>query len=461
MSAAIEITIPMLSPQAHLRNKNVKKSAVFGLILRSTNIIFTLLAIPILVKYLGVERFGIWSTLTGLSAFISFADMGLGIGLQNSLSACYGKDDKETPRKYVSSALLPLLALITSLCLIAIYVLPMLDLSRIIKVADGTLVAELVPAAQAFILVFAAGLGSTFFERILIAFQKGYVSNFWLTVGRCVGFFGLVAATQFKAGMPFLIFIFAGSPFLAQIIGGIRAFTKEPWLRPSISAFSSKALKEISSVGFTGLGAQTSYTILQNSPPLILANLFGAASVAAYSVSQKLCGMPLLLLSAFFQPLWPAYREAFMRGDHEWIRTTFRKSLLRAGGACVLYFLIITVLGKPILAIWIGDKTIVPTTALLMACNVWVLLLAWNSVASAFLNAFNHMAGQALYGNFFAVLAIIFALTPLAYANPAVPIWVLLLAGVLPRSIGMLIEVLHIFNSKLKTPSAACLCPRS
>jgi O-antigen/teichoic acid export membrane protein len=60
---------------------------------RAVSIAAVLISIPITLKYLGVDRFSVWMTITSLTALLAFADFGLGNGLMNVVARCYADED--------------------------------------------------------------------------------------------------------------------------------------------------------------------------------------------------------------------------------------------------------------------------------------------------------------------------------------------------------------------------------
>src|SRR6516225_8522455 len=49
-------------------------------------VLTALITVPLTVGYLGMERYGLWMTISSVIAMLAFADLGLGNGLMNVLS---------------------------------------------------------------------------------------------------------------------------------------------------------------------------------------------------------------------------------------------------------------------------------------------------------------------------------------------------------------------------------------
>ena len=118
---------------------------------RVVNIGTGLITIPLTLSYLGKEQFGLWMTLTGFVGFLTFTDMGLGIGLQNVLAECHGKEDKQNPSRYISSTLFVMTLLMVLFISIALFVLPHFDLAKLLKLETESAKKELLLTAQAFL----------------------------------------------------------------------------------------------------------------------------------------------------------------------------------------------------------------------------------------------------------------------------------------------------------------------
>ena len=71
------------------------------------------LAIPMMIRYLGQEQYGVWSTLLTVMSWIVFFDLGVGNGLRNKVAEALARNDKKEAASYIASgySLIGLIAL--------------------------------------------------------------------------------------------------------------------------------------------------------------------------------------------------------------------------------------------------------------------------------------------------------------------------------------------------------------
>lgn len=388
--------------------------------------------------------------LTGFVGFMAFTDLGLGVGLQNSLSESFGRDDDESPREYVSSALAATILLFVIISAAAIFVIPNVPLDRLIKVRTPEAAAELVPTAQCMLIVFACGLPLGFVQRIYHAYQKGYMVNLWLAVGRVAGLLGVLFCVYLELGLPYLVTAIMGLPAICLAIAAYRLFIHEmPFLSPSMKNVRKHAAMAMLGLGVKSSLAQLAYLFLMGGPVLIISNRIDTAAATPFSVTQRMVAMSGMFLATAIQPLWPAYSEAKARGDLKWIAITFRRSLFLSiiiqslvFGVCFLY-------GRDLIRLWAGVDA-VPSQSLLMAVNVWYVFAALALCNVMLLNGLSRFLGRAVYGPLFSLLALALAYyyAP-RYLSEGV-IWATVLIGVLGPTICTSAEVAYFFLKKAR-----------
>src|ERR1039457_1440859 len=77
---------------------------------RCIGIATVFISVPLTLKYLGTERYGLWMAISSAIMILGFSDLGINNGLLNGIAQAHGKGDRELARRYVSSAFFSLTA---------------------------------------------------------------------------------------------------------------------------------------------------------------------------------------------------------------------------------------------------------------------------------------------------------------------------------------------------------------
>ena len=128
---------------------------------------------------------------------------------------------------------------------------------------------------------------------------------------------------------------------------------------------------------------------------LILAHLIGPQAVTQYAIVYQMFSLGPVLFSMFLNALWPAYGEAMVRGDSEWIRATFRRSITIGLCINVPYALVLMLFGNTAAHLWVGYQ-INASSLVLLAFGIWTMMNSLNGPIAVFLNGANAMRFQAI-----------------------------------------------------------------
>ena len=226
------------------REQRIALTSITGLVARVVNVLSGLLTIPLTLPYLGVEQFGIWMAVTGFVAFLSFADFGLSIGLQSRLTASVAKGDKVSPKGYLSTTLCIILVLALLISTLSYYVIPTLELTKLIGLENNENYPILELTVQVVIYLFSIGMFGAVIQRTYEALQEGYYSNIYLIVGRLLGLGSIFIAIELELSLPVIVALYMGGPTVALLLSGFPLLLKRKWLRPSLLSINTKKIKE-------------------------------------------------------------------------------------------------------------------------------------------------------------------------------------------------------------------------
>lgn len=396
--------------QRQSRDKKALWTSLTSLAGRGVSLGVSLVSVPLTLKLLGKDSYGIWVAITAVLGWAGMADLGLGHGVTNRLSTLHGADDREGARRVLSSAAGMIGAISGGLLLLGALSLALLPwrsvLSAPASVGDG----ELVGAVGVSMALFLVGFVQNPFTKVFAAYQEGYLLNYFNLASPLLTLGALGACAWLKPSMPWVVLALSGAPMLPMLAGLAYMFGwHRPWLRPSRSSFDGGLARGLLNTGAAFLIPQIAAIGAWESDYLIVLKVLGPAAVATYATIFRLPSTFQGLLSMWLYPLWPAYAEAAARGDIVWVRERYKKSLVRTMGLSLAGAAGLLLLGRPVVSFWTRGQ-IEATTELLLPMAATLLVGSWCQVHAMALNGLGQLRGQAFYGSISAVINVILSL---------------------------------------------------
>lgn len=370
--------------------KSVRAQAIFkttsvNAVAKIVTAIVQLAMVPIALGYLGSELYGIWMSIAALVAFLQFTDLGVG----NALISLVGQAPASQKHSVAKHLLLRGLVIVSALSLLvgtlgllAISALPWAEWLNIASSA----VSQANFAAQAAIVMFCLGLTLSLVQQVRLGLLEGHLSACYQIAGQLLNLGFLYLATTFGASLAELIvssMVGLQLMQLANLLALLKKLqTQAQKAKPSTNTLS---LREI-------LGESAPFLIIQimglfavQADILIVSHYLGSEAVATYSVTQRLFGMPELMIWVFLISLWPAYANAKAEADWRWVQNTFNKSvrhLLLLNGLIALLLLLA---GNELIGVWTREA-ISPGGALLAGMAAMVVVTTWSANLMALMN---------------------------------------------------------------------------
>lgn len=352
---------------------------------RGIAILTSLISIPLTVRYLGPERYGMWMTASSVIALLGFADLGMGNGLLNAISESDGKDDRKTAQMYVSSAFYMLLGIAALILIIFAFIYPFIPWARVFNVVTDLAIHEAGPSMAIFIVSLAINMPLGVAQRVQLGYQEGFKTHLWGVTGSLLGFGGVLLAIYLKAGLPWLVLAMSGGPCFAMLLNWLELFCRSrKWLFPQWTVFDWTATRKVAGTGMFFLILQIMTLIGNASDNLVIAQVLGSPSVSAYAVTQKLF-TTTMIAQYFIAPLWPAFGEALARKDYAWAKKTLNRALKLSFIMSAVTALPLLLFGKKIIFYWVGPE-LVPSAFMLAGFALFVFLASYGGVMSTFLS---------------------------------------------------------------------------
>lgn len=354
--------------------RRLKQGAASSLISKGVVLAVSAISIPITVRYLGAEDFGVWVSISTTLSMLLVLDFGVANSLTNFVSEAYARDDRDHASTYTTTALGVVLVVALLLGCLAWWIWPLLHWDRLFHLASAAEAPRVGRAVAAALAIFLVGLPAGLAPKILGGYQELRTANLFTALGSLLNLLSIILVAHFHEGLVALVTASSAALVGANLLALLWIFFfHKPWLAPSLKHVNGVAARRMMQSGSEFFALQIAGLIAFNSDNLVVIHYLGPAEVAAYSVAWRLVGYAAIAQTLITPALWPAFSEAFSRGDLSWIRDTFRRTMILTMAIAVSASLLFALVGRWIIRIW-ATRAAVPTQGLLLLMCVWVLI---------------------------------------------------------------------------------------
>lgn len=428
------------------RLRRVALTAIASVGARGINLATTFISVPLTIKYLGIERYGLWLVISSVITLLGFADLGMGNGLLNTVAEADGKDDRTMVREYVSSALFMLLVIAGLFALFWLLIYSQVNWGWVFNLSSARAQAEAGPALMVFMGCFLVGMPLGITQKIQLGYQEGFINNLWQSAGSVLGLLAVLVAIMLQADLPWLVLAMAGSPVLITAINGIMLFgRRNPWLRPHWRAVRRVSAWRVLKTGLLFFVLQIAVAVGFQSDNIVIARYLGADLVPQYAVPMRLFMIVPSLVGYILTPLWPAYREAIARQDVSWVKKTFRRSVLMS----VIFNLVPTIFlitfGNVVLNLWVGPE-ITTTLFLRIGLGLWAILYSMSNSIAMVLNGANVIGFQVVCAGLMSISNILLSIVLVQVIGVSGPVYGSLVAQMLFALIPFILYAPRLFT---------------
>ena len=358
---------------ALIREKAIRATVVASVSAKAFSIACTLAQVPLALRYLGTEAYGLWITLVSIVSLLNFVDFGLGVGMQHAMARAYGSDDGPALRRTFWTGTAALTILGAATLLLGAAVVHAGSWAALLKIHDPQLRQEAEPALLLALASFVVALPFNAAARLAAAVQRGWIHAAWIAVGSAASLGVVALASAGRWG--FLAFL--GGSLLVPAAQGfglfLHLFRFLGWgLRPVLSGASPEIRGLLRSSLYVSL-PQFGLALIQSAPAIAIAMAAGSSAVTGYNLLMRLFNPIQQAQVLLLTPVWPAYTEAHVRRDHAWIGRAFRGTLV--GLAATVTALVVVAWQSPaLLHLWIGRDAVLVGAGVTFLTALWCIL---------------------------------------------------------------------------------------
>jgi O-antigen/teichoic acid export membrane protein len=279
----------MSAPFLTSRYSRILHAVWSGAAARLVSSALTLVSLPLTVRYLGAERYGVWATITSTAVWINLLDLGIANTLTNHISRAFALKDKTYAARYLTNALALTAGFAAAAGTAFALVFPRVNWIALFNVSADVDPHEVRSTVAAAVGLMLLGLPCSLAGKLLAGYQELHRYNFALCAGAVTSVMGLALGIALRVSMPVLCVMSAGCLTFVSLTTLLVTLTwAKPWLRPQPSLLQRSAIKELLGSGSSFFLIQVAGVIVFSSDNLVVSHYLGAAEVTPYSVTWRL-----------------------------------------------------------------------------------------------------------------------------------------------------------------------------
>ena len=340
-----------------------------------------LLSVPLILKYLGSEKFGLLGVMTTYFFFWGSTDLGLSFGIQNAVPAYRNSPDQMKRANasvfFVLSGIGTFLFFSATVWLLAFNGATHLPFRGVISDSDY------IYSLLVLFFCFCFNMPLLVASNVLVGFQKGYIPKLSAAAANLIGLGGLFIGIYARKNIVFIVAASNLPGILSSVMNYIYFYknAETKYLKLSLHFFDAPELKKLLKIGLVFWVLSLSSQLMFGWDNIPIAKYLGLETATKYSIAARITRIFALSATLFFSPLLPAYNDAFHNKDTQWLREMTVRNFNRLVAASVLLLPIVFFGTNTLVYYWVGYKNYFDTDWLWLM-YVLIIFLNFNAYVS-------------------------------------------------------------------------------
>lgn len=372
-------------------NSKLIGQSLLGMLFNGFGILFSVVTIAILIKYLGKENYGFWITIFAICNWINFLDGGLGNSLRNELTVSLLEKNKIKAKALISTAYIGIFIFLILLFCIILIVHTFIDWNFILK-------NNAINYNYLAIFLFGFFLLQMVFKilsKIYFSFEKPYMSFLIPAITNLFICLFVYSLYSFEIGNTIwnVALVYSFVPLIVLIFLSVHFFhVINPEYKPNIRSFNKKYVKVILMGGVKFFFIQMNSGLLQALTPFFITLWFTAELTTEYHISIKYYSLLLVLFNIILQTMWGSMTKSYSQKKKKEMVSFFFNSI-KISSVFVFVLIVMCLLSENIYRFWLGNDILISPN-INFASAIFVLITIISKTFTNILNATNNIKIQ-------------------------------------------------------------------
>src|SRR5579872_624474 len=387
----------------------IGKNTLFGIVASGVQIATRLVSVPVVIHYLGLGGYGIWSIIMVTAAYMRFGTAGIKSAFQKYVAEATGNGDYDKANKLVSTGAFSMLML--SL----VGLIPVALFSHKLAQLSGVPPEFLNSAASAITVLAAIYVVSNFgaaYESIVMGGHRIDLPRKYITVLTVLEAIAVIALLHEGYGLLSMALIMGGSELIYIFCCYRMSRRIVPQMHISVANFTPRLFPEL--IRFAGSYQMVNVLELfyRAIVPIAVLKYFGDESAGIYALAVRLTSSALIAQDALALPILSGGTMVFTAGSVDSLKRFFAKSFKVTIATSLPPLAFVCAFGTTMIYAWTGE------TNPQFRIAIWLVSLACLPKAVSLLQLVLYRAsGRALHDNISQIIRIVLVLIVAFFAN--------------------------------------------
>lgn len=352
--------LPNFLHSDNTRTQIVKRNVFYSAGIKGVSIIISLLLVPLTINYVSSELYGIWLTLSSIISWLSFFDVGFGLGLRNRLTTAIALGDYHKGKILVSTTYCILSVIFFFVGVISYYLSGIVNWCSVLNISSDYQ-GILITASRIVVVTFCVSIVLKLIQNVFQAYQMTAAASAVDTVSQILSLALIYVLTKTTfPNLNYLALVFCGAPIVVYIVYSIFLYIgKFKQVAPSLFSIDFKYTKDLFSLGGQFFLIQIICIILYQTVNFVISHYCGPEQVTVYNIAYKYLYCALMVFNIIMAPLWSAYNDAYAKNDYPWMKSLYNR-LININVIVVLGVFVMIAVSPIVYKLWIGDTVSIP-----------------------------------------------------------------------------------------------------
>ena len=336
------------------RTASLARNVFSNWLVLASNIVYAFFIMPIVVRELGHERYGIWSFLNGLLGYTELLYLGLGSAIIKYVAQYRASDDRAGINR-LTSVVTSIYSLLGLACLTAFVALS----GAVPDFFATPLPPDVARAATITCMLLGIRLLGVFlgsaFAGVLIGHERYDLVN-GISIVSITGRFVATPIVVARAADPLLglawLTVLAGA--LEVLVLAVVAFRQVPGLRIQPTRPTRTELRWLYGFGLQSFFILLAVKLISYTDTTVVGLMLGASSVTLYVLPLQLVEYVRVSVGGFASVFLPRVTVLLSRGDHAGVRQEYLRSVRVSCFLSGWFGGLLLTLGPAFLSLWIS-----------------------------------------------------------------------------------------------------------